>query len=554
MIEVYTQYSIQQAWGRINEYVNKAFELKLPVLGITDIHSLSGCIEFLQEMAKKNKKSEHKVKPIIGMTVNFKLTNTSTTYSRVNLLAQNLNGYFNLCKLLAKTQQDKETSYVTLLDINLHSDNVIVLSPNDQINELMIHKIKHVWDGNPTYYADPADKIYQTIITCSKHKKTLKEMEEYIDTNTDDPDSIFFDEECSFHLYGDDYPKVMIQTISDNITEFSIEQKPQIPEFTTNADQVLADLCRQGWREKNLNSLDPSIKEVYVTRIKNELNVFTGAKLANYLLIVHDFAKFARDNHVQFGLRGSGAGCLTSHLLGISTVDPLRPDPTLPYIKSRELLFERFYCEARNSPTHISLPDLDCDMPINFRDKLIEYIQNKYTPEKVSYIITFGRLDGKGAIKEVFRVLEPVDHSFDVANEITACMIDTSKVQDILEDIKEEKPDYTIIHYCIDNIPKVANYYAEYKEAFDMAIKLCGCIRNHGRHAAGIVISNKPINEIGPIIYDNETNARILAYEMQDAESAGFVKMDLLGVAAYEKMDQIMAMINNNCNTVTIEG
>jgi DNA polymerase-3 subunit alpha len=190
------------------------------------------------------------------------------------------------------------------------------------------------------------------------------------------------------------------------------------------------------------------------------------------------------------------------------------------------------------------------DVPISFRDDIIQYIKTKYHEEKVGYIITFSRLDGKGAIKEAFRVMEPVAHSFDVANEITKLMVDTSKVQDILADIQETEPNYTIIQFNIDNNNQVKEYYEEYKEVFEMAIKLSSVIKNTGRHAAGIVIADRPLNEFLPIKYDEQSGEQIVAYEMADLEYAGGVKFDILGVAAYEKIDCICSLVNKGLKTI----
>lgn len=192
-----------------------------------------------------------------------------------------------------------------------------------------------------------------------------------------------------------------------------------------------------------------------------------------------------------------------------------------------------------------SLADVDVDMPISFREYMIDYAKKTYGKSHIGYIITFNRMDGRGAVKEVFRVLEPVDNAFSIANSITRKMVDTAKVQDVLEDLKEDHPDYNIIQYNIDHIPEVAEAYKDYKDVFDIAIKISSTIRNSGKHAAGIIISNEPLADICPIIKD-DSGDNIVAFEMADAEYCGLVKYDFLGVAAYEKIDKITEMINGN--------
>ena len=194
---------------------------------------------------------------------------------------------------------------------------------------------------------------------------------------------------------------------------------------------------------------------------------------------------------------------------------------------------------------NISLADCDLDIPTLFREKVIKYVEDKYGKDKVGNIITFQRMDGKQAIKEVFSILDPVADSFKLANEITRVMVDTSKIQDILEDIKEDNPKYTVIDYCIENIPAVKGYYDDYKDIFDIAIKLGQTIRSTGKHAAGIVIADEMLDNFVPVYKDEDTNRNIVGFEMADAEYVGAVKYDFLGVAAYDKIGMIIDMIAN---------
>lgn len=194
---------------------------------------------------------------------------------------------------------------------------------------------------------------------------------------------------------------------------------------------------------------------------------------------------------------------------------------------------------------NISLPDVDMDVPCGFRSSVIEHLQNRYGKDRIGYIITFMRLDGRGIIKEVFRITEPTEASFEVADAITKNMVDASKVQDILEDLKDEDPTYNIIQYNIDHIPAVASFNKEYPETFAIALKMSGSIKNTGRHAAGLVITNKKIGDVFPIIHDKVTGENIVAFEMSDLEYAGGVKFDILGVAAYDKIDAICELINS---------
>lgn len=197
-----------------------------------------------------------------------------------------------------------------------------------------------------------------------------------------------------------------------------------------------------------------------------------------------------------------------------------------------------------------SIADIDLDIALSFREKIIEYVENKYGSDHCGHIITFNTLDGRGALKEVFRIF---GYDAELANSITRKMLDTAKIQDVLEDLKEENPNYTVIHYCIDNIPEIKNAYQDYQKEFNVAIHLSGLIRSLGKHAAGIVISPTILEDTIPIVRDVKTNKLVVAWEMADCEYAGAVKYDFLGVAAYEKIDKIIDMVNNNKKEVVID-
>jgi DNA polymerase III alpha subunit len=659
---VHTEYSIQQSFCHIDDLVKKAYELKLTGLAITDFHTLSGCVEFIQQVEKINKTGQHKIKPVLGCTFNFKDDNN---INKIILLARNKNGWFNLIKILGLSKFNKGTEYIDIDSLNNLVTQDIICIHLESYSNSVYHKLNTLFQYNffhnsindngifcnPVYYVNSDDKIYQQIICCSNLNLTLKDKDKIIINYPQY--KIFFDEtDLSLQSSGD----IRSQKILDIIESYSLSNKPRIPTFKSNdtfvdPDNKLVELCRNGWTNRKINDKtknNPSLRQVYIDRMKKELQVFNLTQMSNYMLIIHDIIQKAKKINIQIGLRGSAAGCLVSYIIGISNIDPIIPDPTLPYHPDRCLLFERFmnvgrfslgeisfdeypyskfikenndFSEksiitkeyAENNPwgqffleeynivnqqergweyyTYIkkyinldiknlqnsyimyawnkvnnydgsrsinrtkenfSIPDIDCDVGISYRQSIIDQIKNQYGELNVSNIITFGRMDGKGAIKEVFRVLNPVSNSFEVANIITDIMIDTSKIQDILEDYKEDDPKYNSINYCIDNIPDIAEYYKEYKREFDIAIKLASTINFRGKHAAGIVISDSPINETFPTLYDEKTDRRIVALEMVDLEYVGGVKFDILGVAAYEKIDKIVEMVNNNFNTPNV--
>jgi DNA polymerase-3 subunit alpha len=346
--------------------------------------------------------------------------------------------------------------------------------------------------------------------------------------------------------------------VLDLIEDFSIEERPMLPDFKIDDHQILSqdeflrENCRTGFSKKIVPAIKhhSELKEVYLNRIKHELEVFKQANISGYFLVVSDIVKHTKSKNLPIDSRGSSSGCLISYLLDISSIDPILPDQTIGYSKERELPFERFYNEGRNTATNVSLPDIDIDLPPSARSEVIDYVREKYGRDCVAHIITHSRFKGKGAIKEAFRILKPVDNYFEEANNITKLFIDESKISDELVELQDEDPSYGIIRWNIDNIKAVAESYEKYKEAFDFAIKIEKLPKNESVHAAGIIVSDKPLSTLFPMTYSKKLDQMVIDVEGSDIEYLGGVKFDILGVAALEKIYQITKMINNKTNYI----
>ena len=271
-------------------------------------------------------------------------------------------------------------------------------------------------------------------------------------------------------------------------------------------------------------------------RIKNK-------KIIQYKGYVHDLSvENSKTYNIEgIGVHNSAAGCLVSYLIGITSIDPIKYD----------LLFERFYNAGRNSKDHISMPDIDVDVPINKREIVIEYIKNKYGHNKVSQMVTFNTIKGRGALKDVLRVYGNV--SFDEMNKITKNIPDESKIADELQDMKEETGEASIIRWSLENnIDKLKEwcYIDDHDELqgplskrFEQAIRLEGTKSNQSKHAAGIAISAEPLSEICPMVYDSKNDQLIAGMEMQDLEALGIIKLDILGVAMLDKIMSIKDLL-----------
>ena len=347
--------------------------------------------------------------------------------------------------------------------------------------------------------------------------------------------------------------------ILDLIEDYSIQERPMLPAFKILDNKIedpheyLKEICRKGFKSTGLISnlkINPQLKEIYIKRIQHELEVFKQANMSGYFLIVNDIMNQARKSGVPADIRGSSSGCMISYLMEISSIDPMQPDPTLGYDAQRELSFERFYNEGRNTKDNASLPDIDIDVPPSFREGLISYIKEKYGSDCVGHIITHSRFKGKGAIKEVFKLMKPVENYFDLSNQITKKLVDETKIADDLNEMQKEDAAYGIIRWNIDHIKSIAEYYESFKQCFDFAIKMEAIAKNESVHAAGIIISDQPLSNLFPMTYSEKLDSMIIDIEGSDIEYLGGVKFDILGVSALEKVFQIEQMINNNLSEI----
>jgi DNA polymerase-3 subunit alpha len=242
------------------------------------------------------------------------------------------------------------------------------------------------------------------------------------------------------------------------------------------------------------------------------------------------------------GVHNSAAGCLVSYLIGITNIDPIK----------YSLLFERFYNEGRNTADNISMPDIDVDIPIEKREMVIQYIKDKYGSDKVSQMVTFNTIKGRGALKDVLRVYGNI--TFEEMNKITKNIPDESKIADDLQEMKEETGEASIVRWALENdndklkewcfIDEKGQLQGLLSKRFEQAIRLEGTKSNQSKHAAGIAISSEPLNELCPMVYDSKNDQLIAGMEMQDLESIGIIKFDILGVALLDKVMTIRDLLN----------
>lgn len=319
--------------------------------------------------------------------------------------------------------------------------------------------------------------------------------------------------------------------IADMCENYSLQKPPSLPSLYENDNQVLSEMC---WGSSRMKS-DP----VYQDRLRMELGVIVKNKLSGYFLIMQDIVRWAQSQNILCGVgRGSAGGCLVSYLIDITKIDPI------PY----GLLFERFYNEGRNTEGQISLPDIDVDFDRTRREEVISYIENKYGKDKVGHIMTISTLQGRGALKEVFRVYDACSQT--EMNTITSNIPQEAEISDHLEEMRKAKGYSSIIEWTLENEPKSIETWAklengkivgEYSKYFELAIKIEGAKKNVGQHASGIVVSNEPLTEITPMV--NQGGNLICGMEMGDLDKMGLAKLDILGLSTLSKIDTTLQLI-----------
>ena len=401
-----------------------------------------------------------------------------------------------------------------------------------------------------SHYAEKRDAGDHLLLLCTAMRTPLRKIKAKLDQKQDVGFSGFM-KSNNFHIPTLEEIQAVNQpweienslSIADRCEEYDILGTPQLPKFKCPQDMAeedhLRQLCRDGWQSKLSGRLTEQEKTDYAERIKKELDVISGANLSGYFLIVRDIVNSVNDkNWIPGPGRGSAAGCLVSYLVNITQVNPMKYG----------LIFERFYNAGRNTGGHVSLPDIDIDVPATKRDEVIDYIRNKYGKDKVGQMVTFGRLQGRSALKEVLRMNEAC--SYDEMNVITKSLPHEHEVSDQLSEME----DPSVIKWTLMNQPEVLREYCrmnddgtlegDYAKRFEQAMRIEGTFKSQGKHAAGVVISSHNLDNVCPMVRDKKATEKIAGMEMNDLEAMGHVKFDILGVSLLDKVMGIRDELN----------
>lgn len=585
-LHLHSHASLLDGLSKPHQIAERCVELGYTACALTDHGSIGGAPSFIKEFNKKN------IKPIIGcefycseLDANLKDKDNLVTHQVI--LARNLKGWYKLIELVSKSNDEENFYYKPRIDINMmrsicddnlisfsgHLGSTLHLRSKDTKGAVnYIELMKDIFGGNffievqmidsqnvearktgkrmrelaemtgtrkiatcDAHYPRQSDSFDHQVLLCSSMKTTIKKAKQ------DGVLNCFFKSQ-QFHIpstqeiidTGSTPDEIEnTQLIADMCESYKITGPPKLPKFdcpgNEDEDGYLRQLCRKGWKQKCNNWGD-----VYIERVKRELDVIHKAGLAGYFLIVQDYIKWSKDQGWLIGVsRGSSGGSLVSYLTGITHIDPIKYD----------LIFERFYNEARNTKDFVSLPDIDTDFPSSKRPYVIEYLQKKYGYDKVSHMVTFGRLMGKGALKEVLRVNDAC--SYEEMNTICKDLPQESEISDQLEASGET----SIIKWTLENDPKLVsdwctidddgNLKGDYAEYFEQAIRLEGTYKSQGKHPSGIVISAEPLDQVCPMIHDKNSDQKIAGLSMGDLEEMGHVKFDLLNVSVLDKLQGV---------------
>ena len=537
-------YTLLSSMCSIENIVNYGSKYGYKALGLVDRNVLAGAMSF--KKACKNAD----IKPIFGLE--FEINVDERSYEAV-LYARDDEGFKNLMGLSSKicTSENETIDIDTLneyrghnilcllsdsmpltyavdkkLDLNealksqkeLFGDFIVGLVDHDKAINVSRDKVLRDFLKqnsitcialNRTYYLDKDDSEVYEVLKCIRDKKTIND-----DSNTLDSGRHFLDKDEFESMYEEN--ELYNCDVLANNCNVELNYETTLPEYKNKNDipskEYLVSLCKEGLRRR----LKGNVNSEYSKRLEYELSVILKMHFEDYFLIVYDFILFAKKNNILVGPgRGSGAGSLVAYCLGITDIDPIKYG----------LIFERFL-----NPERISMPDIDTDFPDDRRDEVIEYVRDKYGKEHVGHIITYGTLKAKQVLRDVGRALDYTTREVDSIAKLVPNMMGMS-----LDKAYNEVP---LFKQKIETD-------AKYRKLFKISRKLEFFPRHESTHAAGIVMSKKPLSEVVPVIAI-ENDIVSTQYTMEHLEELGLIKMDFLSIRNLS----IIAEICDEINTV----
>ncbi len=570
-----SSYSLAEGAIKINDLIDLAVANNMPALTLTDNGNLFGALEFSIAAVKKG------IQPIIGSIIDLETLeadcgkNINTILNpKIVLIAQNETGWKNLSILVTKSFLDSDDSNqrpLKLKEIFQYSKGLICLLGGvyGPVGYFLLknnydeaHKVSNLFKNN--FH----DRVFMEIMRHGLEEEKFTENSFVsISSDLDIPlvatNNIYFNKasmyeahDClmcisqgvtlsnseRFRINNSHYFKSITEMV-DSFSDIPVaidnsiliakkcsllleECAPSLPSYpkniTTSEHEVLIKDAELGLSKRlgdNTSSINSSVNNVYLDRLKYELNTIEKMGFSGYFLIVAEFVNWAKDNDIPVGPgRGSGAGSVVAWALGITNLDPIKFN----------LLFERFL-----NPERISMPDFDIDFCQIKRDEVIEHVKDTYGQDRVAQIITFGSLQARGVLRDVGRVLE----------------IPYSQVDELCRLIPIIPGTTISLKEAINNEPRLAaakESGEEILQLFEISEKLEGLHRNASTHAAGVVIGNKSLVEILPLYKDVKANLPATQFNMKYTELSGLVKFDFLGLKTLSILDMASKLLRKS--------
>jgi DNA polymerase III subunit alpha len=569
-LHVHTEYSLLDGFSNIKKLVNRVKELDMPAVAITDHGTMFGVMDFFNAAKKEG------VKPIIGVEAYMAARGMSDRDPKLDrssyhllLLAENETGYKNLLKISSAAQLNG-FYYYPRIDrdfLAANSEGIIctsgcmsaeiprallnddpeealrrmnwyydVFGPDRFFVELQQHNIKEITDlnrklvemgarykakyiaTNDVHYINQDDARLQDILLAIQTQSLLSQTDRM--RMTDDSYYLRTPEEMN-RLFAE-VPEALSNTllIAERCNVDLSFKGYHLPDFPVpdgfTAETYLRHLCEEGARKRYGNrAASQEVRE----RLDYELGIINKMGFDAYFLIVWDLCRHALENGIWYNARGSAAGSIVAYVLEIALVDPLQHD----------LLFERFL-----NPGRISMPDIDLDFRDDRRAEMLEYCVHKYGSDKVAQIITFGTMGTKAALRDVARVMDiPLPEVDRVAKLVPFVSGRNTTMEDAM---------------AVPEFKEIYKSQLHLRELIDTAARMEGTVRNAGTHAAGVVISDRPILEYLPLhrptSNSEETPIKtVTQFEMGILDSLGMLKVDFLGLITLSVMAKACDMI-----------
>jgi len=559
-LRVFSSFTMLEGAMEPKTIAARAATLGFPAVGLTDRNGLYGAMPFSDACIAKG------VQPVIGAMLGVARPPEIGGEAGIDwlvLLAKDDLGYANLCKLVSSAhlerpvelephvqfaeleglsegllaltaggegalarlfsdcQKDKALAYCERLQALFPDRLYVELSrrgdPVEDAAEEPLIDLAYARDlplvaTNPAAYADPSYHAAHDAMLCIANSAYVESADRIVSSS----DAWLKDGAAMVELFAD-LPEAIANTtvVAQRCAVAAPQRRPILPRLSDDEDEQLRRDARAGLEQRLAGRADDN-RQAYADRLEYELEIITGMGFAGYFLIVADFIKWAKANDIPVGPgRGSGAGSVVAWALTITDLDPI----------ALGLLFERFL-----NPERVSMPDFDIDFCETHRDKVITYVQGKYGRDRVAQIITFGRLKARAVLKDTGRVLQ----------------MPYGQVDRLAKLIPNHPTDPWTLERSLNGVSELAAEYRDDKDVkrlFDLAMKLEGLPRHASTHAAGVVIGDRPLDELVPLYRDPRSDMPVTQFDMKYVEAAGLVKFDFLGLKTLSVLKEAQRLL-----------